>query len=277
MNNDTFAGNAAPAPTTTPQSTPVQSEAPTQSIPQKPKTGLIIGIIIAILAIIIGVIVLIIVIGNNNADKGKKEDNSSANSNEGNNENNKSKKSDEKLVLGAEGETITIKNDLEATVKSFVEAGFNVEYGGTIHKIEKVYLKDKDLDDFFSSTSIPMDGAPFFYIDYEGYKLISIHGVIPNYDVDEKDAKVALSEFELSEVEVTYPGSGDYSFNGKNLNVQKSSYDDIKKAFGREADKVSEIKPTSSVQYTYTEGAFDVIITANEKEIRFLSVQPIRE
>ncbi|MCR4753048.1 MAG: hypothetical protein K5837_01345 [Candidatus Saccharibacteria bacterium] len=272
MNNDTFAGNAAPAPTTTPQSTPVQSEAPTQSIPQKPKTGLIIGIIIAILAIIIGAIVLIIVIGNNNSNEGGKDGSSSASSKDSKEDNNKGiDNKNGEFTIGVDGKTILVENNAEKVVRGFIDAGYDIYFIDASDGFKKTQINNADLDTFFK-TPAPTSKRLYFEGAKTGKMAIEIEGVV-GYSVEQGDnMKIARSEFELDIISLSNDG---FSFNSKPFEIKENNYDEIKKYFGREANEVYNSKNNDYFSYKYNNiNGFTIDVIANGEKIKGFHISP---
>ncbi|MBP5655999.1 hypothetical protein J6X15_00215 [Candidatus Saccharibacteria bacterium] len=213
-----------PAPVTPPSA---PQETPTDTTPpKKTKTGLIIGIIAVLLIAILAVALVILLNNNKKPDDSKKEDESSQETDQKN-------ETKGEIAVEINGKSATISKNFLKTVKSFVNAGYQVDYMSpddlAMHSVTSENVDTVFGDEVAIYTTLSIDVAE--KKDDEEISVASIAGYYTEYDYagdDEEKVKVA----DLDTLYV-YLEPAALSLNGKKLDANTATIEDIQATFGK--------------------------------------------
>ncbi|MBO4855741.1 hypothetical protein J5500_05070 [Candidatus Saccharibacteria bacterium] len=214
-----------PAPVTPPSA---PQETPTDTAPpKKTKIGLIIGIIAVLLIAIIAVILVVLFNNNKKTDDSKKEDESSQETDQKN-------ETKDEIAVKINGKSVTISRNFLKTVKSFINAGYIVNYTPSSEDLVTQDITSKNIDTIFGDevaiyTTLSVDIEE--NKDDEENNIASIAGYYAKYEFSgDEEEKVKVADLDTFYV---YLQPAALTLNNKKLDATTATAEDIQATFGK--------------------------------------------
>ena len=258
----------AAAPVTPSASTPI-TPAPGE---KKSSKGIILGVVIGVIVLAIIGICVFLFLNNDN----KKSDNNV--SNNGSSQEEKSEKKEEKekeepktsaksIEVGYAGKSFAVTDSYADTIKNAAKS-FDIYYEDD--NIDPV--KIEDIDEYLKGVTPSTTSVHVYITNEEGDDVIEIIGIADYNDYGKES--VAYSDLTIREVWLAAYESESYTLGNVSLTLNKTTVDDIKKAFGEKFEYGEE---TNSYSYKNW-NRFDVDLFMNDDDtLNFVTFEPTFE
>lgn len=263
----------AAAPVTPSASTPI-TPAPGE---KKSNKGIILGVVIGVIVLaIIGICVFLFL----NNDSKKSNDNVS---NNGASQEEKSEKKEEKkeekekeepktsaksIEVGYAGKSFTVTDSYADTIKNAAKS-FDIYYEDDSIDLVKI----EDIDEYLKGVTPSTTSVHVYITNEEGDDVIEIVGIADYYDYGKES--VAYSDLTIREIWLSAYDSESYTLGNISLTLNKTTVDDIKKAFGEKFDYSEDTNTYSYKDWNRFD--IDFFINDNEDTLNFVTFEPTFE
>lgn len=263
----------------TPAAAPVTPSASTPITPvlgeKKSNKGIILGVVIGVIVLaIIGICVFLFLNSNN-----KKSDNNV--SNNGASQEEKSEKKEEKkeekeepktsaksIEVGYAGKSFTVTDSFADTIKNAAKS-FDIYYEDDNIDLVKI----EDIDEYLKGVTPSTTSVHVYITNEEGDDVIEIVGIADYNDYGKES--VAYSALTIREVWLAAYDSESYTLGNVSLTLNKTTVDDIKKAFGEKFDYSEDTNVYSYKDWNRFD--IDLFINDNEDTLNFVTFEPTFE
>lgn len=263
----------------TPAATPVTPSASTSITPalgeKKSNKGIILGVVIGVIVLaIIGICVFLFL----NNDNKKSDDNIS---NNGTSQEEKSEKKEEKkeekeepktsaksIEVGYAGKSFTVTDSYADTIKNAAKS-FDIYYEDDNIDLVKI----EDIDEYLKGVTPSTTSVHVYITNEEGDDVIEIVGIADYNDYGKES--VAYSALTIREVWLAAYDSESYTLGNVSLTLNKTTVDDIKKAFGEKFDYSEDTNTYSYKDWNHFD--IDFFINDNEDTLNFVTFEPTFE
>jgi hypothetical protein len=262
----------AAAPVTPSASTPI-TPAPGE---KKSNKGIILGVVIGVIVLAIIGICVFLFLNNDN----KKSDNNV--SNNGSSQEEKSEKKEEKkeekekeepktsaksIEVGYAGKSFAVTDSYADTVKNAAKS-FDIYYEDDNIDLVKI----EDIDEYLKGVTPSTTSVHVYITNEEGDDVIEIIGIADYNDYGKES--VAYSDLTIREVWLAAYESESYTLGNVSLTLNKTTVDDIKKAFGEKFEYGEDTKTYSYKNWN----RFDVDLFMNDDNtLNFVTLEPTFE
>ena len=262
----------AAAPVTPSASTPI-TPAPGE---KKSSKGIILGVAIGVIVLAIIGICVFLFLNNDN----KKSDNNV--SNNGASQEEKSEKKEEKkeekekeepktsaksIEVGYAGKSFAVTDSYADTIKNAAKS-FDIYYEDDNIDLVKI----EDIDEYLKGVTPSTTSVHVYITNEEGDDVIEIVGIADYNDYGKES--IAYSDLTIREVWLAAYESESYTLGNVSLTLNKTTVDDIKKAFGEKFEYGEE---TNSYSYKNW-NRFDVDLFMNDDDtLNFVTFEPTFE